>query len=43
MALRLDVLRERFELDQFETDVLRLALAPELDTRYGRLFGYLTG
>lgn len=41
VELRLDALASRFELDQFETDVLLLALAPELDTRYGRLFGYL--
>jgi MoxR-like ATPase len=34
-------LGERFGLSPVELDVLALALAPELDARYGRLFGYL--
>jgi AAA+ superfamily predicted ATPase len=41
VELRLDALAKRFGLDPFETDVLLLALAPELDARYGRLFAYL--
>lgn len=34
-------IREVFGLDPLELDVLLLALAPELDRRYERLFGYL--
>jgi hypothetical protein len=41
VELRLDALAKRFGLDPFEIDVLLLALAPELDARYGRLFAYL--
>jgi AAA+ superfamily predicted ATPase len=41
VELRLDALAARFGLDRFEIDVLLLALAPELDARYGRLFAYL--
>jgi AAA+ superfamily predicted ATPase len=38
---RLATLRERFGLDRFDLDVLLLALAPEIDLRYERLFAYL--
>ncbi len=41
VRLRLPQLTERLGLDRFEHDVLLLALAPELDPRYERLFGYL--
>jgi hypothetical protein len=40
-ALRLRQLVERFELDGFERDVLLICLAPALDVRYERLYGYL--
>jgi hypothetical protein len=39
--LRLDDLRRRFTLSPFELDVLLVALAPEIDLRYERLFAYL--
>lgn len=38
---RLDQLAAAFDLDPFDLDVLLIALAPTLDTRYERLFGYL--
>jgi hypothetical protein len=38
---RLDRLVERFGLSPFEKDVLLLALAPALDLRYQRIYGYL--
>jgi AAA+ superfamily predicted ATPase len=38
---RLTLLTERFGLDERERDVLLLCLLSEVDTRYGRLFGYL--
>src|SRR5574341_1269186 len=38
---RLDVLRRAFGLSSFDIDVILLALAPELDRRYERLYGYL--
>jgi SpoVK/Ycf46/Vps4 family AAA+-type ATPase len=38
---RLDQLTAAFGLDRFDLDVLLIALAPTLDTRYERLFGYL--
>ncbi len=38
---RLELLRRRFALDRFDTDVLLLALLPEIDVRYGRLIAYL--
>lgn len=41
IELRLDVLAARFGLDRFAIDALLLALAPEVDARYGRLFAYL--
>lgn len=41
VELRLSHVQSRFGLDRFDTDVLLLALAPEVDARYGRLFGYL--
>ena len=41
IPLRLPELAERLGLDDFERAVLLLALAPELDERYERLFGYL--
>ncbi len=39
--LRLDGLARQFELTPFDVDVLLIALAPEIDTRYERLFGFL--
>ena len=40
-TLRLDWLVQAFALSQFEVDILLLCLAPEVDLRYERLFGYL--
>src|SRR3954447_24696835 len=37
----LDALRGAFELDDFDVAVSVIALAPELDLRYERLYGYL--
>jgi AAA+ superfamily predicted ATPase len=39
--LRVERLRTRFALDDAELDVILLALLPELDLRYRRIFGYL--
>ncbi len=39
--LRLDGLTRRFGLDATEVDILLIALAPEIDPRYERLFAYL--
>ncbi len=41
VSLRLPELARRLGLDDFERNVILLALAPELDHRYERLFGYL--
>lgn len=41
VILRLPHLRAVFGLSPFETDLLLLALAPELDLRYQKLFAYL--
>ncbi|MCL4870827.1 MAG: ATP-binding protein [Anaerolineae bacterium] len=38
---RLDWLREMFQLSPFDLDIILLALAPELDRRYERLYAYL--
>ena len=38
---RLDWLKQTFRLTPFEVDVIRLTLAPELDLRYERIYGYL--
>lgn len=38
---RLQQVAEAFDLDRFELDVLLLCLAPSLDLRYERLYGYL--
>ncbi len=38
---RLGWLQQTFELDEFDLDVLAVALAPELDRRYERLYAYL--
>lgn len=40
-ALRLRQLIERFDLARFERDVLLICLAPAIDVRYERLYGYL--
>jgi hypothetical protein len=40
-SLRLDHLCERFQLGHFERDALLICLAPALDLRYERLYGYL--
>lgn len=34
-------LAKTFSLGQFEQDILLVCLAPELDSRYGKLYGYL--
>ena len=39
--LRLVVLAHLFDLDAFDIDVILLALAPEIDRRYERLYAYL--
>jgi len=39
--LRLLELQARFELQRFDVELLLIALAPELDTRYERLYAYL--
>ncbi len=41
VGLRLPVLAQRLQLDAFEQEVVLLALAPELNRSYERLFGYL--
>ncbi|MEZ4733109.1 MAG: AAA family ATPase [Caldilineaceae bacterium] len=41
IQLRLDSLRQRFQLSPLEVDALLIATAPEFDLRYERLFGYL--
>ena len=41
VPLRLQVLTNQYGLDDFDVDVLLLALAPELDLRYERLYAYL--
>ena len=41
VELRLDGLARCFGLTPFDVDVLLVALAPEIDVRYERLFGYL--
>lgn len=41
IALRLDQLANLFQLDAVDVDILLICLAPELDLRYERLFGYL--
>ncbi|MFA9516359.1 ATP-binding protein [Halopenitus sp. H-Gu1] len=40
-TLRLAILRERFELDRTELDALLCALAPDLDRKYEKVYGYL--
>jgi len=39
--LRLHALTERFGLNSFEVDVLLIALAPELDLKYEKIYSYL--
>jgi hypothetical protein len=41
VPLRLPTLARRLALDEFEQQIVLLALAPELDRRYERLFGFL--
>jgi hypothetical protein len=41
VPLRLNLLAERLGLDAFEQQVVLLTLAPEMNQRYERLFGYL--
>jgi len=41
ITLRLDELVRLFQLTPFDTDVLLICLAPELDLRYERLYAYL--
>ncbi|MCB0061850.1 MAG: ATP-binding protein [Caldilineaceae bacterium] len=41
ITLRLDRLQKLFQLSPFEVDTLLIGLAPEIDLRYERLFGYL--
>ncbi|NJO40798.1 MAG: ATP-binding protein [Cyanobacteria bacterium CRU_2_1] len=38
---RLDWLQEKFELSKFDLDVVAIALAPELDLSYERIYAYL--
>ncbi|MEP0908643.1 ATP-binding protein [Leptolyngbya subtilissima ST-M1] len=38
---RLEWLKQNFELTEFDLDVVVIALAPELDRRYERLYAYL--
>ncbi len=40
-ALRLECLAESFDLDRFDVDTLLICLAPALDQRYEKLYGYL--
>src|SRR5262249_6876070 len=39
--LRLVDLAARFALDQHDVDILMVALAPDVDTRFEKLYGYL--
>jgi SpoVK/Ycf46/Vps4 family AAA+-type ATPase len=41
IPLRLERLQTLFQLSPFEIDILLICLAPEIDLRYERLFGYL--
>lgn len=41
--LRLPQLRERFGLDDFQLDIVVLALAPEIDPRFSTLINYMQG
>jgi SpoVK/Ycf46/Vps4 family AAA+-type ATPase len=41
IILRLERLQTLFQLSPFEIDILLICLAPEIDLRYERLFGYL--
>ncbi|MBW4518563.1 MAG: AAA family ATPase [Scytolyngbya sp. HA4215-MV1] len=41
VILRLPYLQKVFDLSLFETDLLLLAIAPEIDLRYQRLYAYL--
>lgn len=41
VILRLPYLQNVFDLSLFETDLLLLAIAPEIDLRYQRIYGYL--
>jgi len=41
VLLRLDALTQLFDLGGFDRDVVLVCLAPELDRRYERLYGYL--
>lgn len=40
-TLRLDALAQAFGLDRFSLDVFLICIAPSLDLRYERLYGYL--
>jgi hypothetical protein len=41
IVLALPLLRDKLHLSQFEKNVVLLALAPEINQRFGRLYGYL--
>jgi Winged helix domain, variant/ATPase family associated with various cellular activities (AAA) len=41
MELRLERLKERFQLSPFDVDALLICLAPELDLKYEKLYAYL--
>jgi len=41
VAPRLGCLARHFDLDEFEQEVLLICLAPDVDTRYERLYAYL--
>lgn len=40
-ALPLEMVRERFRLSPFEVECMLVCLAPELEARYQKIFGYL--
>ena len=40
-SLRLDLLQQQFNLTDFDLDLLLIALAPEIDRRYERIYAYL--
>jgi SpoVK/Ycf46/Vps4 family AAA+-type ATPase len=41
VELRLEMLRELFDFTPFETDAVLIAMAPEFDLKYEKLFSYL--
>jgi hypothetical protein len=41
LGSRLEILKQRFRLTDFDLDVIAIALAPELDRRYEQIYAYL--